>query len=55
MNVVDDCKKYLGISPYDGWTNVVVNDVYFYMDMCKRYGEEIVNKTIKALNKNFKR
>ena len=53
MNVVDDCKKYLGLSPYNTWTNVVVSDSYFYMDMCKKYGEEIVNKTIKALKQEF--
>ena len=53
MNVVDDCKKYLGASPYNTWTNIVAGDSYFYKDMCKKYGEEIVNKTIKALKQEF--
>ena len=53
MNVVDDCKKYLGICPYNCWANIIVGDSYFYMDMCKKYGEETVNKTIKALKEDF--
>ena len=48
-NLIDDCKKYLGIFPYNDLTNIVVNDSYFYMDMCKRYGKENVINTIKEL------
>lgn len=49
MNVIDDCKKYFGLYPYNTWANIVVSDSYFYMDMCKKYGKEIVNKTLKTL------
>ena len=45
----EDCKKYLGLSPYNTWTNIVVGDNHFYMDMCKKYGEQNVINTIKEL------
>lgn len=48
-NLIDDCKKYLGIDPYNDWTNIVVNDSYFYKDMCKKYGEKNVIDTINKL------
>ena len=48
-NLIDDCKKYLGIYPYNTWTNIVVYDLYFYEDMCKKYGEQNVANAIKKL------
>ena len=54
MNVVEDCKKYLGLPPYNGWTNIVVSDFYFYKSICKKYGEDVVDKMIKMLKENFK-
>ncbi len=48
-NLIDDCKKYLGIPPYDGWTNVCMGDVYFYKSMCDRYGKQNVDDIIKSL------
>lgn len=53
MNVVEDCKKYLGLPPYNGWTNIVVSDSYFYESICKKYGKDIVNETIKMLKRDF--
>lgn len=53
MNVVEDCKKYLGLPPYNGWTNIVVSDSYFYESICKKYGEDVVAKTIKMLKRDF--
>ena len=50
-NLIDDCKKYLGLYPYNNWTNFVVKDFYFYTDMCKKYGEENVANAIKELSK----
>lgn len=50
-NLIEDCKKYLGLYPYDDWTNIVVNDSYFYKDMCKRYGEQNVANAIKELKR----
>ena len=48
-NLIDDCKKYLGMHPYNDWTNIVVSDSYFYMDMCEKYGKENVANAIKEL------
>ena len=48
-NLIDDCKKFLGKPPYNTWTNIVMGDSYFYIDMCKRYGENNVCETIKIL------
>lgn len=53
-NLIEDCKKYLGIYPYNNWTNFVVSDYYFYQDMCKRYGEQSVANAIKELKKESK-
>ena len=51
--LVDDCKKYLGKAPYNTWTNICVNDFYFYRDMCKKYGEGNVIKTIEELKSEY--
>lgn len=48
-NLIDDCKKYLGESPYNSSSNICVGDAYFYMSMCRKYGEEDVVNTIKRL------
>ena len=48
-NLIDDCKKYLGKSPYDEWPNVCVGDVYFYRSMCEKYGEQDVMNAINLL------
>lgn len=42
----DQCKKYLGIKPYDSDTNVVKYDIYFLIQLQTTYGENAVNKTI---------
>ena len=48
-NIIDDCKKYLGLPPYDGWTNICVGDPYFYKSICDKYGKQNVDDTIKLL------
>ena len=48
-NIINDCKMYLGLPPYNDWMNIVMSDAYFYMDMCKKYGEQNVVMTIKQL------
>ena len=48
-NVVDDCKKYLGLPPYNDWTNICVSDPYFYKSICDKYGKKSVDDTIKFL------
>ena len=48
-SLIDDCKKYLGLPPYDGWTNVCVSDPYFYKSICNKYGEQNVQDAIEGL------
>ena len=40
-------KKFLGVKPYDGSTNFVRYDNYFYAAMCKEFGEDAVKAEIK--------
>lgn len=42
----DDIRTYLGAYPYNGPTNYVAFDNYFYADMIKRYGPEAVKNMI---------
>ena len=49
-NLIDDCKKYLGLYPYNDWTNVCVSDSYFYKSICDKYGKQNVDDTIKILS-----
>ena len=53
-NLIDDCKKYLGLPPYDGWTNVCVIDPYFYKSMCDKYGEQDVKREVERLRNPIK-
>ena len=52
-NLVDDCKKFLGIAPYNTTTNVCVGDPYFHRDLCNKYGADEVNKTIIDLRARY--
>ena len=45
----DQCKKYLGIKPYDSDTNVVKYDIYFLIQLQTTYGENAVNKAIREV------
>lgn len=47
--LIDDCKKYLGIAPYNTYSNIVISDPFFYNSMCKKYGAEDVTCVIKNL------
>lgn len=49
--LIDECKKLLGLPPYDTWTNSTYGDIYVRADMVRRYGEEQVEKAIKELEK----
>ena len=40
--LVNDCKKFLGLTPYDNWTNICCGDSIFYLEMVRKYGEERV-------------
>lgn len=37
--LVDDLKKFKGLSPYDNWSNICMGDGYFWMDIQKRYSK----------------
>ena len=50
-NLIDDCKKFLGIYPHNVLSNVCVGDPYFYKSMCERYGTQNVNDEIKKLER----
>ncbi len=42
----DQCKKYLGVKPYDEDTNVVKHDIYFLVQLQNTYGKETVEKAM---------
>ena len=44
-----ECKKYLGLPPYNDDGNVIRSDGYFYMYLIRKYGEWEVRKTIRFL------
>lgn len=48
--LINDCKKFLGLAPYDSWANTCFNDPFFYEDIVKKYGIRNVIQTIKELN-----
>jgi hypothetical protein len=48
-NLIDDVKKYLGIKPYDNFTNIVAHDSFFLMSLIDKYGKENVTRAIKEL------
>lgn len=52
-NLIDDCKKYVGLPPYDSWTNLNVLDPYYYKELCKKYGEDIIKKTLQEIRDEF--
>lgn len=47
--LINDCKKYLGLPPYDDDSNKLWGDDRFYIALCKKYGEESVDDTIQQL------
>ena len=49
IDLVEACKKYLGLAPYDGWTNPCIFDSYYIATVREIYGDEVVNKTLKKL------
>lgn len=49
MSLIDDCKKFLGLAPYNNFTNIVVGDGHYLKSLYDKYGKEIVDKTIKEL------
>ena len=46
-----DLKKYLGLSPYDRFTNPVAYDAYYLNSIYVKYGKENVVKALNRLSK----
>lgn len=47
----DDLKKYLGLPPYDTFTNPVVYDIYYLNSLYDKYGKELVTEALNRLSK----
>lgn len=47
--LIEDCKKYLGLAPYNTFTNINVSDPFFYNHMYKKYGVADVNYVVRNL------
>lgn len=47
--MIDDCKKFLGLAPYNSCCNIVQGDGYFLLSLYNKYGKDNVNNTIKYL------
>ena len=52
-NIIEDCKKYLGIAPYNISTNVVAYDPYFCNSLSRRYGAQSVAYVIMVLKRSL--
>jgi len=54
--LIDDLKKFKGLSPYDNWSNICMGDGYFWMDIQKRYTKAEIKEAEKEIrneaNKN---
>jgi hypothetical protein len=49
----NDCKKYLGLPPYDDFgINVCYKDIYFIQSLYEKYGKDNV---LKCLNELYSR
>ena len=48
-NITEDCKKYLGITPYNQVSNVCLLDIYYLESLYSKYGREKVQEEIGRL------
>ena len=51
IELEDDLKKYLGLPPYNTFTNPVVYDIYYLNCIQIKYGRENVTETLEKLSK----
>ena len=51
IELEDDLKKYLGLPPYNTFTNPVVYDIYYLNSLYIKYGKENVVKALNRLSK----
>ncbi len=54
IELEDDLKKYLGLPPYNTFTNPVVYDIYYLNSMYIKYGKELVTEAINRISKQNK-
>lgn len=52
IELEDDLKKYLGLPPYNTFTNPVAYDGHYLNSLYNKYGEDIVKKELASLSKN---
>lgn len=50
-----ECRKYLGLAPYNDPANIVFYDYYFINSVCKVYGDEAVAEMLAKLRKEASR
>lgn len=50
--MIEDIKKFLGISPYNTDSNIVRSDPFYLKFLYSKYGEETVKAKIKELGKD---
>ena len=48
---LDDCKKFLGVSPYNASSNIVQGDGHFLQSLYHKYGERVVNTALDYLKR----
>ena len=51
IELEDDLKKYLGLPPYNTFTNPVAYDAYYLNSIYVKYGRENVAKALNRLSK----
>ena len=53
IELEDDLKKYLGLPPYNTFTNPVAYDAYYLNSLYIKYGRELVAEALKKLSKQW--
>lgn len=52
MNTLEnECKKLLGLPPYNTFLNIACGDGIFYEALCEYFGKEAVEKMLDKLKK----
>lgn len=46
-----DCRKLLGLQPFNDFTNLCYGDGIFYESICRKYGKKSVEDEIARLEK----
>ena len=54
IELENDLKKYLGLPPYNTFTNPVLHDIYYLNSIYIKYGKELVTEALNRLSKQSK-